>query len=307
MRVLDVNGTWHVGAAVEVEEELAALARKHAVCAVSLGDLHLLAVGEVHLVEMTLQRTHLGGGVISVAVAVEALEGCHHIVALLDLACLESLGVVQPQMIVAVTLCKPQKLSGAAWQEMRRSLRLNILRVGVLEDGLDELAIQSVVFVEAERVLSAVQDADVHLLVVVVPCDGGEIMFLRLAGLHHHIFAFLHVVDVQLHYVRRHACHRIFDVFRLSDTCRDIHKRIVCHHTLVHLIIGETAAVRRPEDTSVDGELVAVHRLSSNHVFRVLGHTNLFLAVGDVEVVPDGVSHPHSGLVEGHILRLNRK
>ena len=70
-----------------------------------------------------------------------------------------------------------------------------------MEDGLVEIAVQGVVFVEVERVLATIQDADIDLLVVVVPCDGGEVMLFGLAGLHHHVFACCDVVNVQFHYM----------------------------------------------------------------------------------------------------------
>ena len=199
LAVLDVDGSWHVGAAVEVEEELAALARKHTVCAVLLGDFCFLTVFQVHLVEVTLQRTDLCGGVVGIAFAIEAIERSDDIIAFFDLFRRESLGVMQPNMVISVTLGEPHKLGGAAWQEMRRSLRLNILCVLVVEDGLVEITIQDVVFVEVKSVLATVQDADINLLVVVVPSDGGEVMLLRLAGLHHHVGACRDVVDVKFH------------------------------------------------------------------------------------------------------------
>ena len=43
---------------------------------------------------------------------------------------------------------------------------------------------------------------------------------------------------------------------------RNIHLRIICHHTLVHAIEGEQFAVRAPEGTLADAELIAVNTLT---------------------------------------------
>ena len=92
--IANLGGSWHVGAAVVVDEISVILAGYQAVGAVFLGYLHLLAALEIQFVAMTLQRTDLGGGVIGTSFVVEAVERGDHIVAFLNLFCFEGLGVV---------------------------------------------------------------------------------------------------------------------------------------------------------------------------------------------------------------------
>ena len=46
---------------------------------------------------------------------------------------------------------------------------------------------------------------------------------------------------------------------------RDVDLRIVGYHTLVHTIEGEQFAVRTPEGSLADAELIAVNTLSINN------------------------------------------
>ena len=213
---------------------------------------------------------------------------------------------MQPQMIIAVALCEPNKFGGASRQEMSWSLRFYVLFVFVVEDYLVELSVKGVVLVEAEGVLSSIEDSDIDLLVVVVPCYCREVMVFGLACLHGHVGACRDIIDVQFHDVRCHACHRIFNRGGFCGAFCDVNQRIVCHHALVHEVIGEFGAVGRPEDTAVDGELVTVNRLSRDDVLRVLCHPDMILAISDVQVVANGVCYTQSVRLNGVILSLIR-
>jgi hypothetical protein len=65
-------------------------------------------------------------------------------------------------------------------------------------------------------------------------------------------------------FVARHAGHRIFDVFELGDTCRNIHQRVIGNHCFVHAIEGKFVAFWRPENASVDAKFVAMYGLAVN-------------------------------------------
>ena len=187
---------------------------------------------------------------------------------------------------------------------MSRARRLHILIVFVFEDGLDVIARGGVVFVEFQVILTAVQDADVDAFVVGVPGDGGEVLLSGFARLNDDFFSRLHVVDVQRHLMTRHAGHRVFDGLGRGDALCDVDQRIVGHHAFIHGVIGQLAAVGRPKDAAIDGELVAVNTLTGDHAFGVVGDLYLLVAIGHIKVVLDGIGDTHGRLTDGVVFSI---
>ena len=297
--VLQVDVIRHIGAAVVVEEILAVARRHDVVRAVFLGELGHLAALDVHHVAVALQRADLGGTVVDLAAVLrEAVEVGDDEVAMGELLHLFLADGIEIEVIVAVALGLPDELVGVVGQEVGGTLGLHILVVAVLEDGLDIVARDGVVFVELQVVLLAVEDADVDAFVVGVPGDGGEVLLGGFAGLDYDLLARGDVVDVQRHLVARHARHGVFDGVGGGDTLGDVDERIVGHHALVHAVVGEELAVGRPEDAAVDGELIAVHALTGHHALRVVGDLDLLVAFGHIQVVFDGIGHVQGGLAD---------
>ena len=303
--VLNINVVGYIGAVVEVEEILAVGGGNHIVCAVFLGDLGHLAALEFHHVAVALKRTHFGRAVVDAfAVFREAVEVGDDEIAFGELLASAFADGVKIEMIVAIALCLPDELVGIVGQEVGGTLRLHILFVAVFEDGLDEVARDGIVLVEFQMILFTVQHPDVNALVVGVPSDGGEVLLGRVACLDNDFLARGDVINVQRHLVARHAGHGVFDGLGGGDALRDVDQGIVGHHAFIHAVVGEEFAVGRPEDTTVDGKLVAVHALTCNHTFGVIGDLDLLVAFSHIKVVANGVGHVQSRFADGLVFNI---
>ena len=80
--------------------------------------------------------------------------------------------------------------------------------------------------------------------------------------------------------MRGHPRHRIFVRLIRGTAAEDIHLRIVCHHTLVHAIEGQSLSVRTPERTFIDTKLIAMNTLSINDLTTSIGGELALLLVG---------------------------
>ena len=72
--------------------------------------------------------------------------------------------------------------------------------------------------------------------------------------------------DTHRHFVHFFSCHRIFARISGGYACRDIHLRIVGHHTLVHPIESELFPVRTPECSFGNAELVTMYGFSIHQI-----------------------------------------
>ena len=153
--------------------------------------------------------------------------------------------------------------------------RLYILLIGLAIELASLLASLCAVGCQATVVLVAVQLKHIDGLAVWTPCDVGEIAVCWVASLQIDGLAGHAVEHAHSYLVRCLACHRILVWCRLgaAGLClrmievinlRDIHLWIICHHALVHAIEGEQFAVRAPEGTLADAELIAVNTLTIN-------------------------------------------
>ena len=75
------------------------------------------------------------------------------------------------------------------------------------------------------------------------------------------------------------SSHRIFLRLQCRYARVYIHKRIVCHHGLVHAVESQTLSVVAPEQTFIYAELVAVDTLSVHNISRPVGRKLHCLAV----------------------------
>ena len=177
------------------------------------------------------------------------------------------------EVVVAILAALHDEAVAVPRQELDRVARLHILLVGLAIQLAGLLAGLCAVGSEATVVLVAVQLKHIDGLAVRAPCDVGEVAVCRVASLQIDGLA-CHAVEYAHGYlVRCLACHRILVWCRLGAAglslrvievinLRNIHLWIICHHALVHAIEGEQFAVRAPEGSLADTELIAVNTLS---------------------------------------------
>ena len=108
----------------------------------------------------------------------------------------------------------------------------------------------------------AVQLKHINRLGIRTPTDVGKITVSRIASLQIDGLVCQKVIDANRYFVAGHTCHRIFIGFVGGRPWEDVNLRIVGNHTLVHAVEGQLVAVRTPEGTLVDTELITMHGLS---------------------------------------------
>ena len=109
-------------------------------------------------------------------------------------------------------------------------------------------------------VLIAVYLYEIKTFFVRCPTDIGEITIGGIACIQVNVFIGRRVINTDLYLVAGHSGHRITYVIYFSYTCCDVYKRILSHHTFVHMVESEQIAFRTPKGSFVDTEFVAVHR-----------------------------------------------
>ena len=177
------------------------------------------------------------------------------------------------KVVVAILAALHDEAAVVPRQELDWVTRLYILLIGLAIELAGLLASLCAVGSEATVILVAVQLKHVDGLAVRAPCDVGEVAVCRVASLQIDGLACHAVEHAHSYLVRCLACHRILVWCRLGAAgfclrmievinLRDIHLWIISHHALIHAVEGEQFAVRAPEGTLADAELIAVNILT---------------------------------------------
>ena len=177
------------------------------------------------------------------------------------------------EVVVAILAALHDEAAIVPRQELDWVARLYILLIGLAIEFTCLLTSLCAVGCQATVVLVAVQFEHIDGLAVRAPCDVGEVAVCRIASLQIDGLAGHAVEHAHSYLVRCLACHRILVWCRLGAAgfclrmievinLRDIHLRIICYHALVHAVEGEQFAVRAPEGTLADAELIAVNTLT---------------------------------------------
>jgi len=179
------------------------------------------------------------------------------------------------EVVITILAALHDKAVVVPRQELDWVARLYVFLIGLAIEFTCLLASLCAVGCKATVVLVAVQLKHIDGLAVWAPCDVGEVAVCWVASLQIDGLAGHTVEYAYGHLVRCLTRHRILVWCRLgaAGLClrmievinlRDIHLRIICHHALVHAIEGEQFAVRAPEGTLADAELIAVNTLTIN-------------------------------------------
>ena len=177
------------------------------------------------------------------------------------------------EVVVAILAALHDEAAVVPRQELDWVARLYILLIGLAIELAGLLASLCAVGSEATVILVAVQLKHIDGLAVRAPCDVGEVAVCWVTSLQIDGLAGHAVEHAYGHLMRCLACHRILVWCRLgaAGLClrmievinlRDIHLWIISHHALVHAVEGEQFAVRAPEGTLADAELIAVNTLT---------------------------------------------
>ena len=88
--------------------------------------------------------------------------------------------------------------------------------------------------------------------------------------------------------VTRHPSHRIVELLFGSLTCVGVNEWIRGDHRLIHPVEGKLSAIRTPEETAIDAELILVHRLPVDDRGTTISRQLVRRAIGreDKEIVP---------------------
>ena len=116
-----------------------------------------------------------------------------------------------------------------------------------------------------------VQLKHIDRLVIRTPTDVGEIAVCRIASLQIDGFVCLQVIDPHRHLVAGHTCHRVFVGLVGRLAWEDVNLRVVCHHALVHTVESQFGAIRTPEGTFIDTELITMYGLSIHDLPTAIG------------------------------------
>ena len=88
------------------------------------------------------------------------------------------------------------------------------------------------------------------------------------------------------------AGHRIFVGFISGFALKDVHLRVVFHHTLVHTVESQSLTVGTPERPFVDAKLVAVYAFAVDNLARAVGgeFDGLAFSIADkeIKIFPEG-------------------
>ena len=243
---------------------------------------------------MALRGRYFGGGVENtLPVLSNELYVCIYISEPEDIAG----GVAEVEIAVAVPRLRPVDELVCAAEPVQRIERLHISVVMLGEDGLLETAVRGPVHIEPHILLSPVQHLDEDVPAVRGPGDVGQVLVVaEVIHLHVNCGVGRDAVDSETHILRTHAVHRVFDVPERARPRGDVQEREIGHQCLVLAVECDFPAVRRPENASVDAELVAAHRLSVCNV-AVLADGNGIYVAQAVDVV--------QALVNGECYRLS--
>ena len=129
-------------------------------------------------------------------------------------------------------------------------------------------------------VLAAVQDLDEHILVVRTPAYVGEVAFLgEIVYLGVDGASCGQVVDAQGDEFRSHPVHGVLYVLELSRTGVYVQEGEVRDTALILAVEGQFLLVWRPEDASVNTELVSADALSVGNLVILAYGNNMFYTV----------------------------
>ena len=88
--------------------------------------------------------------------------------------------------------------------------------------------------------------------------------------------------------VTRHPSHRIVEVLFGSLTHVGVDQRVRSDHRLIHPVEGKLSTIRTPEETTIDPELILVHRLPVDDRGTTISRQLVRRAIGreDKEIMP---------------------
>ena len=228
------------------------------------------------------------------ALGVEAYNAFHFIVALGHLAQQLTVGIVEIEVLVAVAHTVPQELVSVVGQKHHGVAGFHIARVGLLKEHRVKLAVGHIIAFQPHVVLPAINLGDIKILLVGVPADVGEVI---LAFLHGFVAAGVEiqhrtlgsVIDAHCHLMALHAGHGVFERLLTGNAGGGVHQGVVGHHRLVHAVKGQEVALRRPEGTLFNTELIAMHRLAIDNVLIGRLNRESIDPVLNVQVVVAGI------------------
>jgi len=217
------------------------------------------------------------------------------------------LRVVQIKVPVPVPFADPDERLGIVLQKYKIILRLNIFFALFFKQGLDKIAGTDVILVHLHMVLVAVQYSNVNVPFARSPGHTCQVLVGGFAGLQKFRFPCTYIVNPKRNLMTGHACHRVLDVIEFCHPGINIHHWIITYHGLILAIKCQVVASWRPEGTSTDPKLIAVHRLPVDDArFLIVGDLNLSAFESNIEVVIDGICQRIIKLVEVGIAGLFR-
>ena len=179
--------------------------------------------------------------------------------------------VEQIEMVVTVPLTLINKLGTVPWQEQQAVHRFHVFGMLLFVYHTLLFARSRIVTNQFRMVLVAVQFNHVYFPVIRAPGNVREITVGGISCLQPYRPACGRRKDTHRHFVHFFSCHRIFARISGGYACRDIHLRIVGHHTLVHPIESELFPVRTPECSFGNAELVTMYGFSIHQVVATIG------------------------------------
>ena len=289
----DVAG--HVRFLIVVDEVAAAGTQVSAVPTLAtLVDAGHLARSDVHAIEVLLDgAVGIGADDDRTLLLVKAQKVHDHPVAAGELLIQFAGSVIDVEMVVAVTLAPQEEFLLVPREERDGMLRLHVFGMGLVVDRRDAITCHGIIGHQVHHVLVAVAFHHIDNVTVGIPRDIGEVAVGGVTRLEIDGVARGHVQHAHPHEVRRLARHGILLGSRRSAHLGRIiqlgngNQRVVGHHALVHAIEGQPGALRVPEQTALDAELVAVHTLAIDQVARaVAGHLACAAsAIGDIQII----------------------
>ena len=264
----------HIDRGIYIHKTGTILVEDHAVGSFVEGKAPHLAVFQADAVGVAAGEVVLVGVDEDVlALLVELDEALDLVLALGHLLHQAAVGIVEIEMLVAVTHRKPEELITLGG-EHHGLAGFDVAGVGLLEEHFHEGTRRGVVLLEPHVVLLAVHLGNVDILLVRAP---GHVSEVHLALVDSGVAAGVEVdkppggglIDTHGHPVALHAGHGVLDGHHLGLAGFGVHQRVVHHHALVHAVEGQAIAVGRPEEAFINTKLVAVHALAEHHIVAV--------------------------------------